>query len=562
MHCKVCNSLLTSPIFDSCPACGFPIQIGLRERIETYLEVILTSSVWGALHSSAKDSLIQAEGAYHTTWLTEESSYSLETIRRLYARVVAFQFEADIIAPFGDSFSTELGGRALDEDLANKRVYWLAKYLRKGLKGEAYTLSIQQLYLLLTYLGGKNIRRASFIVDALHDFVLSCGHFRNPSRLWSRTKHIGECKFRVWVGELAFFDEKGPKCYSTPPSPLDSLQQLHAYRRLLYTLEGDNGLPLLLNVTQGVSVDTQPSTKELLALSEGRIESDYDRYSIVLEKNRAKLYAGMPFPIVAARHAVETSDSHHSRFVSALRCAEMIAAYCAVIATAERFHLVAEPPFVDRENVRSFFTNRHASFGSWIALLQRSVEVLLTTDTPILVSELVEFARSPAIGILKNLKHLRDQEDAHAMPYPENVFAMKLAEILPLIDRLYQAVSFLRKYAMVVVKRTENLPLTNRYDFLILQGTATDFHRETKDCSLHLRLSQDCLYVVSPHYDSAVSLAPLLIYEPCETCNQEELFFLDIIDQDNRRATYRSPLTNHRKTTGRYLWLFSPTDHA
>jgi len=557
MYCGGCKLLLTSPLFDICPRCGYPVQVGLEKRVENYVEDSLTPSIWQALHSSSKCALLQAEQAYHMTWLTREGGYDLETVRRLYARTVALEFEHEVIIPFKQEFAQDLQGQALGKDLANNRVYWLAKYVRKILNEEAYPLSIQQLYLLLTYLGGKNIRQGSFLVSMLRDFMLSCERFHDPARLWRRTKHVGECRFRLWVGELAFFDHRDARCYSSPPLPIHTLEQLHRYRRMFYTLEDDSGLPLFLNVVKGISTHAHSATNELRSITEEQILTDYSRYLTVQEKDHAKLYRGMPSPIVATRHAIETSDSHHSRFVSALRCAECIAAYCTVIATAERLYADTEPPYTDRQDIRSFFVSRHAAFGSWLALLNRSVDTLVSKGCTILVPEVVELARSPTIGILKKLKRMRDMEDAHAMPYADSVFADKLNAIMPSINEIYEAVVFLRKYPLVMVKRTENLVNANRYVFLVFTGTTTDL--ETKDCPVELRLSQHSPLLLSPQCQSALPLAPFLVYEPCDTCHQEELFFLDIIDQQNKLSTYRSLTTNHRKTTDRYEWLFSPT---
>lgn len=557
MYCEACKSLLTSPLFDNCPKCGYPFQIGLETRVEYHVAALITPSIWQALSSPAKLALLQAEREYHTVWLTETRNYDLEIIRRLYAQTIALQFENDVIVPFKQKCASELNNKTLQEDITNNRVYWFAKYIRKSLDSRAYVLSIQQLYLLLTYLGGNNVRTESFLINLLHEFILFSKVYCNPSRLWSRTKRLGECKFRKWISELALFEKGSPKCYSMTAPPLRSLQQLHNYRNLFYTLENENGLPLLLNVTQGISLQIQSVTKELHLVKKEQILSDYQSYKTA-QSERTERYRGMPSPIIVTHQAIEKAETNYSKFVCALRCAESIAAYCAVIAVAERLYSDSTPPFSDRQEIKKFFTDRHTAFGSWIALLQNSVDKLIAKNVNMLVPELVEFTRSQAIGDLKQLKKLRDLEEAHAMPYSESVFAGKLEEVVPLVDRLFHLITFLKKYPLVMVRKTENLEATNRYSLLKFTDSAADFKTETRDFSVNLRLSQYTLYLLQPKQETALSLTPFLTYEPCSTCDLEELFFLDVIDQANDRATYRSLTTNHRETTSKYMELFSP----
>ena len=346
---------------------------------------------------------------------------------------------------------------------------------------------------------------------------------------------------------------------STLPTPISDIRQLHRFRRLFYSIEADTGFPLLLDVTQNVTIEMQPNTEELHSLPQERVLSDFERILTAQERGRAKLYEGMPFPIVASHHRMDTADSHHSRFVSALRCAESVAAYCAVIAVVERFHLDSEPPFSDRQTIKKFFTDRHMAFGSWLALLRDSADVLFSSGTAVLIPEVLEFARSPAIGTLKELKRMRDMEDAHAMPYSESVFANKLDNMVPIINRLFGDVTFFQKYPLAVVRRIDNLATANRYEFLFLTGTATDSRLETRDCPVELRLAQNGLYTLSSQCISARGLEPFLVYEACEICNQEELFFLDVISHESNRATYRCPITNHRISTEKYMLLFDPS---
>ena len=141
MYCDACGHLLTSPIFENCPECGYPTQVELERRVESYVEILLTSPIWRALHASSRRAVLQAEREYHTVWLTKAGEYDLEIIKRLYSTAVALQFEHSLIQPFISEHENDLQGAALDRELGQQQSLLVGevhpqKYPRKGLQSE------------------------------------------------------------------------------------------------------------------------------------------------------------------------------------------------------------------------------------------------------------------------------------------------------------------------------------------------------------------------------------------------------------------------------------------
>jgi O-acetyl-ADP-ribose deacetylase (regulator of RNase III) len=303
-----------------------------------------------------------------------------------------------------------------------------------------------------------------------------------------------------------------------------------------------------------IVLNRQDTLFDFLAASiEKRVRSEYAGQLEGLEREKQRLlaelrqnspYRDLPFPIAVTRRITETHNNYHSRYTSAMECAECIVKYCAVLVLADHAN---HDPSIKPKLAQTF--RRPVTFGSWLKQMEDSLKALRTQKMASVVAQIGDLFLGKNPGYVAQFVDERNKLYGHGATLMEDAYRPQFDALIARIDELLEHLRFLNEFPLVVIDQIDLLPDGYVYQAYRLAGDNIIFQRERYEFE-QLRLARDGLYVFDIANSRALCLHPFAVFETCPFCNVQETFFLEKHGPDgDAYHTYRA---NHRITTRKH----------
>ncbi|MGZ4531354.1 MAG: hypothetical protein ACXVXP_03270 [Mycobacteriaceae bacterium] len=184
--------------------------------------------------------------------------------------------------------------------------------------------------------------------------------------------------------------------------------------------------------------------------------------------------------------------------------------------------------------LRRAYMQRGVSQGHWldvIASAKTSMEADPADAFSGFVASVAKSSKNPSlISDLKAILEERNRSAHGARPHNRAEAAVRVAEYLPLIERVLHRASFLARYSWALV---DSVAFSRQQRvFIIRVGMAMNDHPEfeLRTLTLGTPLANDTFYVL--HEKSPLDLTPFLVIRYCELCRQPEVCYSDRVYED------------------------------